>query len=135
MDIEHRAREVSLPYRWWLMDSWWYQKGSLSGLRTWDALPSTFPGSDGRGGDRALDELANATGWSIVAHARFFAADTSYALQNGGRYDFVVEKGRFGAHPVDGGLALPVDARFWHELLRNKTRAIRLLAGVELDWM
>ena len=44
------------------MDSWWYPKGSLNGVKTWEALPSTFPGSDGRGGDRALGELANATG-------------------------------------------------------------------------
>ena len=113
----------------------WYQKGSLNGVRTWDAPPTTFPGSDGTGGDRAINELANATGWRILAHTRFFAADTSYARQNGGRYEFVVERGRYSAHPVDSGLALPVDERFWRELLRNKTRAIKLLAGVEIDWM
>eukprot|EP00966_Prymnesium_polylepis_P021927 503895-Prymnesium_polylepis.2 len=28
-DVRSRADEVSLPYKWWLMDSWWYQKGTL----------------------------------------------------------------------------------------------------------
>lgn len=117
------------------MDSWWYQKGSLSGLRTWDALPNTFPGSDGRGGDRALDELSNATGWRVVAHARFFSSDTTYATQNGGGYEFAIDRNRYSAGPVGGGIALPVDGRFWRDLLRNKTRAVTLLHGVELDWM
>ena len=85
VDVKRHADEVSLPYKWWLMDSWWYPKGLLNGVKTWESLPSTFPGSDGRGGDKALAELARATGWSILAHTRFFAADTSYARQNGGR--------------------------------------------------
>ena len=135
VDVRRRADEVSLPYRWLLMDSWWYQKGSLSGVQTWDALPSTFPGTDGRGGDRAIDQLAHSTGWQIVAHTRFFGADTTYAVQNGGAYDFVIERGRYSTHPVHGGLALPSDERFWQDLLRNKTRAIPMLAGVEIDWM
>ena len=135
VDVKRQADEVSLPYKWWLMDSWWYPKGSLNGVKTWDALPSTFPGSDGRGGDRAIGELASATGWGIVAHIRFFAADTSYALSNGGKYEFVVERGRYSAHPTEGGLALPLDKRFWRELLTNKTGAFKLLVGVEMDWM
>ena len=53
-----------------------YAKGALNGVKSWEAPPSTFPGADGRGGDRAIGEVANATGWSIVAHTRFFAADT-----------------------------------------------------------
>ena len=115
------------------MDSWWYPKGHLNGVKTLDALPSTFPGSDGRGGDRAIAELANETGWRIVAHTRFFAADTTYALQNGGKFEFVVERGRYSASAVDGGIALPVDQRFWRELLLNKTRAATQLSGVEID--
>ena len=25
VELKRRADEVSLPYKWWLMDSWWYQ--------------------------------------------------------------------------------------------------------------
>ena len=104
-------------------------------MRTWEAPPSTFPGSDGKGGDKAIGEVARATGWGIVAHTRFFAADTSYALQNGGGYEFVIERGRYRVHPTEGGIALPLDERFWRELLRNKTAGIEHLVGVEIDWM
>jgi len=53
----------------------------------------------------------------------------------GGRYEFVVERDRYSANPTEGGIALPLDERFWSELLRNKTGAIRGLVGVEIDWM
>lgn len=52
-----------------------------------------------------------------------------------GRYEFVVERDRYSANPTEGGIALPLDERFWSELLRNKTGAIRGLVGVEIDWM
>ena len=71
----------------------------------------------------------------IVAHTRFFAADTSHATQNGGAYEFLVERGRYSAGGAEGGIALPVDGRFWRETLLSKTRAVSLLSGVEIDWM
>ena len=85
------------------------------------------------GGTRTLWSLSLLL---IDPHSSPGGGSTSYAAQNGGRYEFIVERGRYSANPTEGGIALPIDARFWHELLRNKTKAIGpLLTGVEIDWM
>ena len=64
------------------LDSWWYYKSSVnSGLVNWTAMSGgIFP--DGIGA------LHAATGLPLVAHNRFFAADTDYARQNGGEKEY-----------------------------------------------
>ena len=59
-------------------------RGVKSGVSNWIGRPDVFP--DGNA------YLRNATGWPIMGHNRYWAIDNVYATQNGGQYDFIVEK-------------------------------------------
>ena len=62
------------------------------------------------------------TGWRVQAHNRYWSADTDYAAQNGGGYDFIVED----------AMAIPTEQRFWDDLMYNGTAWG--LAVYEQDW-
>ena len=55
-----------------------------------------------------------------MAHNRYWAVDNVYAKQNGGGYDFVVERQGEGAHYRD--YAWPTEQRFWDDLMYNSTK-------------
>ena len=95
-----------IPYRGVLLDSWWYFKGTGGGVRNWTAMPSIFTG--GNAGIRALVERSN---WKITAHNRWWSANTDYAKQNGGAYDFFIDT------TAEGVMAVPLEQRFWDDLL------------------
>ena len=50
-----------------------------------------------------------------MGHNRFWAVDNVYCKQNGGDYDFVVEKK--GDAPDFNNFAWPTEQRFWDDLL------------------
>jgi hypothetical protein len=121
------ARSRSIPYKWWLADSWWYEKhaGVLPrgvprpGVTRWEATAEAFP--------RGLGYVAAATGLALMAHNRYWSAFTPYAAVNGGEHDFVVDKG--------SGFALPVGRAFWDGLWARARRRGWGLVTYEQDWM
>lgn len=83
----------------------WYWKGLDDGVTTWLPRPDIFP--DG------IYPLYNKTGWPVVGHNRFWAADTPYAKQNGGLYDFIIER--------QHNKSMPTSQKFWDDLVRDFT--------------
>jgi hypothetical protein len=70
------------------------------------------------------DFLRNATGWPIMGHNRYWAVDNVYCSQNGGGYDFVVEK---KGDPTDKekrfkNFAWPTEQRFWDDIMYNSSQ-------------
>jgi hypothetical protein len=60
-----------------------------------------------------------------LAYRRYWSSNTPYASANGGSYNFVLEK--------DKGKAIPVEQRFWDDLLENSTKWG--LINYEQDWL
>ena len=48
------------------------------------------------------------TSLPVIAHNRWWSASTQYAKQNGGQYDFVIDK--------ISQSSLPADPSFWNDL-------------------
>eukprot|EP00054_Salpingoeca_dolichothecata_P014018 m.78605 g.78605 ORF g.78605 m.78605 type:complete len:753 (+) comp20774_c0_seq2:47-2305(+) len=118
--LRQYADRVGLPYKWILLDSWWYYKGWEEGVKEWLATPFIFP--------RGLDYVYNATGWAIQGHNRYWATNNVYAKQNGGKWDFVIEK-----DPSKRELALPLQQEFWDWFLESSVRwGLRVY---EQDWL
>lgn len=113
--VKKYADAAGLPYRGWLMDSWWYYKGADGAVKNWTARPDIFP--DG------IEAVTEATKWPIVAHNRYWAAETDYAKQNGGQYNFI----------IDGTFSVPDDQKFWDDLIHNATKWG--IAVYEQDWL
>ena len=108
-------RQISLPFQYLQIDSWWYYKGIGDGVSEWVARPDIFPN-----GLPALDrKLGNI---SIVAHNRYWSYDTVYK-QN---YSFILDE--------KNGKALPVgNDSFWIDLF---TQARQWgLTVYEQDWL
>ena len=109
-------------------NSWWYFKGDGGGVKNWTAMPSVF--ENGQDGIKKLVEL---TGWKVTAHNRWWSKNTDYALENGGQYAFFVDA---PGSPAGGVMALPLEERFWADLLQNTTSAWGGgLATYEQDWL
>jgi len=107
--------ERGIPMRYLQLDSYWYYKGKGGGVTNWTARPDAFP--------KGLADLSDATGWKFVAHNRYWDPATVYAKQNGGKYDFIVEKGK----------ALPLSQEFWDDLMaESKSWG---MAVYEQDWL
>ena len=119
VDVKAYADKEGIPYRQWLMDSWWYFKGDGDGVKNWTAMPSIFP--------HGIDFVYDATEWPIVAHNRYWSANTDYAKQNGGDWDFVIEP------KSAGGLAFPLQQEFWDWLLSDASKWG--LRTYEQDWL
>ena len=120
IDVKKYADKVGIPYRQWLMDSWWYFKGTGDGVKNWTAMPSIFP----NGIDYVFDNTGN---MPIVAHNRYWSANTDYAKQNGGEFDFIIEP---DSHQ---GLAMPTEQRFWDYLMSSSLEWG--LKVYEQDWL
>ena len=109
--------ENRIPLRYLQIDSYWYFKGSHGGVVNWTATPTAFP--DG------LAKLSKDTGWKYTAHNRYWGSDVAYAKQNGGKYDFIVEKSH--------GKSIPTTQAFWNALM-NSSKAWGM-AVYEQDWL
>lgn len=114
-DVNSDALSRGIPYRHMFLDSWFYFKGQLGGVKNWTARPDVFPS-----GLQALH--ANLT-YPFLAHNRWWAPETDYAEQNGGAYKFV-----FG-----NNFGLPVEQRFWDDLMRNSS--VWGLRMYQQDWL
>ena len=114
--VKSDADQQGIPFRYLQIDSWWYYKGLANGVKNWTAMPSVFP--------NGIESVVRQTGWPILAHNRYWSADTDYAKQNGGQYDFVIE----------GDYALPNDSSFWRFLLSSSQKEWDLWV-YEQDWL
>ena len=72
-----------------------------------------------------MEYVYNQTGWLVQAHNRYWSAETVYARQNGGGYEFVLEESTGGAAPAE--------QRFWDDFLGG--RAAWGLRVYEQDWL
>jgi hypothetical protein len=117
MDLKAYADEEAIPYRYILLDSWWYPKDENLAVTTWTALPEVYP--------HGLHNIWEKTGWKVQGHNRYWSPKTPYAKQNGGSYNFIVE--------AESGKAIPVDQQFWDDLMANSTRWG--LTMYEQDWL
>ncbi len=119
--VKAYADQEGIPYRYWLADSWWYYKGPSDGVVNWTADPSIFP--DG------MEYVYKKTEWLVQGHNRYWSAETTYAKQNGGDWDFEIARSRDGKSDI----ALPVSQDFWDFLLR--TAREWGLTTYEQDWL
>ncbi|KAG7342483.1 hypothetical protein IV203_007576 [Nitzschia inconspicua] len=113
--VHNYSQAASIPYRYWLLDSWWYYKssGQVKGVTNWTARPDVFP--------HGLHYLYRQTGMFVQAHNRMWSTDNVYAKD----YDFVPSKSTT--------VSLPTECRFWKDLLQ---RAIDWgLVVYEQDWL
>lgn len=116
--VKQYADRVGLPYKWVLLDSWWYEHGAADGTHNWtDADASIFPGG--------MAAAFEATGWFVMAHNRWWDPDNVYARTNGGQYEFSIDNTRGGA--------VPLEQQFWDDLLANTAKwGLRVY---EQDWL
>ena len=125
LEVAAYARRAGIPYRYWLADSWWYSKGPETagvprpGVARWEPMREIFP--------RGLGALANATGWRLMAHNRYWSASTPYARQNGGEWPFELDRAT--------GFAVPASRAFWDHLFGRAREGGWRLATYEQDWM
>jgi len=117
LDLKAYADRSDIPYRYILLDSWWYLKDESSAVTMWEADPAVYP--------HGLYNMWQQTGWPVQGHNRFWSAKTPYAKQNGGNYEFIVEP--------HNQKSIPVDQRFWDDLLANATKWG--LINYEQDWL
>ncbi|XP_071096504.1 uncharacterized protein [Haliotis cracherodii] len=115
LDVRAEVEKNKIPYRYVQYDSYWYYKGIGKGVKTWEPMPDIFP--------NGLQFLYNMTGWPAGAHNRFWASDTTYAKQNGGQFDFIVEILK----------AVPMSEDFWDYLFSNARKWGLIL--YEQDWL
>ena len=76
IDVKTYADSEGIPYKYILLDSWWYYQGEGGGVTNWIGRPDVFPHGN--------DYLRNKTGWPIMGHNRYWAVDNTYCTQNGG---------------------------------------------------
>ncbi len=117
LDVKKKADSNGIPYNYLQLDSWWYYKGQGGGVKNWTARSDIFP--------RGIHYVVNMTDLPIVAHNRYFSTDTDYAKQNGGKYDFIIDK---------GDIALPNDPTFWRDLLKEARDEWNMIV-YEQDWL
>ncbi|XP_025112844.1 uncharacterized protein LOC112575303 [Pomacea canaliculata] len=92
-----------LAYGYVELDTWWYQKGQAGdGVKTWVSDISKLP--------NGIMGVVNRTeNWKVLASGGMWANDTTYAVQNGGQYAFL----------MGNACALPADTAFWSYLFRG----------------
>ncbi|ELU18803.1 hypothetical protein CAPTEDRAFT_226734 [Capitella teleta] len=98
LDIKKYADAYELPYRYFQIDSWFYPKEGAGGILEWSPDPNIFPNGLG-------------------------SPKTPMAKQNGGKYDFIIEK----------SMALPIDQDIWLDVL-SEARQWGLFF-YEQDWL
>lgn len=123
IDVKTYADAQAIPYTYVLLDSWWYYQGVGGGVTNWIGRPDIFPQGNAY--------LRNQTGWPIMGHNRYWAIDNIYATQNGGQYDFVIEKS--GEGPGFKNFGWPTEQRFWDDLMYNSSQWGLFM--YEQDWL
>ncbi|XP_071835062.1 uncharacterized protein [Apostichopus japonicus] len=116
LDIKIYADALNIPYKYYQIDSWWYYRGIGGNTKNWTAMPSIFPHGAGY--------VYNRVGHRLAAHNRCWAADTDYAKQNGGKWNFIVEKEK----------SIPQDKEFWNYLMGSSKKEWGLTM-YEQDWL
>eukprot|EP01064_Diplonema_japonicum_P022867 TRINITY_DN330_c17_g1_i1.p1 TRINITY_DN330_c17_g1~~TRINITY_DN330_c17_g1_i1.p1 ORF type:complete len:753 (+),score=190.36 TRINITY_DN330_c17_g1_i1:65-2323(+) len=119
--VHAEAMKQQIPYKYILLDSWWYFKGSQNGVVNWTATPQTFP----PGGDNALKSFTEATNWMVIGHNRYWDHSTTYSVHNGGKFNFSDDG---SSHYV-----VPLTKDFW-DFLMQKSKAWGLTT-YEQDWL
>eukprot|EP01064_Diplonema_japonicum_P017310 TRINITY_DN2537_c5_g1_i1.p1 TRINITY_DN2537_c5_g1~~TRINITY_DN2537_c5_g1_i1.p1 ORF type:complete len:749 (+),score=180.35 TRINITY_DN2537_c5_g1_i1:68-2314(+) len=119
--VHEQARVQQIPFKFILLDSWWYYKGSQKGVTNWTATPITFfPG-----GDNALKTFTDKTEWKVIGNNRFWDRSTPYSASNGGSFTF-----------SDDGpehFVVPMKQDFWNYLL-GKSKMWGLTT-YQQDWL
>lgn len=109
------AHQISLPFHYIQLDSWWYYKGIGDGVAQWTARPDIFP----EGLSILHRRLENIP---LAAHNRYWAYDNVYKQ----RYAFALD--------VGNGKALPIsNDSFWIDFMTD-ARAWGLVL-YEQDWL
>jgi len=123
--INVHAAEVAgrrIPYRYILLDSWWYYRANNTdtggGVTDWSPRPEVFP--DG------IEYLTEQTDWLVQAHNRYWSDEAIYAATNGGSYEFGIDGATHGA--------VPLSESFWTDLFRGPRESWNL-AVYEQDWL
>jgi hypothetical protein len=132
--VKATAAADKIPYRWGLIDSWWYYKGPTGGVKNWTATPEAFPpvrnpiklstdlpmklsterDSIAQGGEQGLIDLnKQLVDWPIMAHNRWWSNNTDYAIANGGAFAF---------SDNSAPMVVPLEQRFWDFLLGDAAR-------------
>ena len=73
----------------------------------------------------SLSYIYNKTGLPVTSHNKFWDKTVRYAIQNGGKYNFVIDD--------LNRKSLPNDQAFWNDLFANATKWG--LKTYEQDWM
>ncbi|XP_046337463.2 uncharacterized protein LOC124119101 [Haliotis rufescens] len=101
VDVVSYTQQIGLPVRYFQYDGWWYYKDSNGGIVQWTAMSDVFPSG--------MEWLYNKTNLPALAHSKFWSSNNTYAKQNGGNYNFI----------IDGQKALPTEERFWTDLMSS----------------
>ena len=80
------------------------------------------------GGNAGIKALVDKYGWKITAHNRWWSKNTDYATANGGQYEFFLDDAK------GGNMAVPLEARFWANLLTDSVKEWGLTT-YEQDWL
>ncbi|KAL3880433.1 hypothetical protein ACJMK2_032671 [Sinanodonta woodiana] len=115
IDVRKYTVVENIPYRYFQFDSWFYPKDEYGGVKTWVAMEGIFP--DG------LRYVWNALDLPIAAHNRYWSSQTTYAIQNGGKFKFLLEPPK----------AIPVDQTFWDSFFQDAKQWGLIL--YEQDWL
>ncbi|KAL5016032.1 hypothetical protein ScPMuIL_005621 [Solemya velum] len=115
LDIKKEADSQKIPYRYFQYDSWFYPKGPKGGVKTWEPTAEAFP--------NGFMYVYNQTGWPAAAHNRWWSSTTTYAVQNGGQYQFI----------LDPPKAIPTEEVFWEFLFKDAKKWGLIL--YEQDWL
>ena len=92
------AHQISLPFHYIQLDSWWYSKGIGDDVSQWAARPEIFP-------DGLVVLRRRLESIPLAAHNRYWAYDTVYK----NKYAFVLD--------AANGKALPLgNDSFWIDL-------------------
>jgi hypothetical protein len=118
LGVHEYAKQNSIPYKYWLLDSWWYYQSSekLHAVTNWTSRPTVFP--------HGMRYLYEQTSWKVQGHNRMWPIDNHYQHQ----YDFIKSE------KDPSYVSLPTEYRFWYDLFRNATTDWELIV-YEQDWL
>ena len=117
LDVISNFTSINIPYRYIHYDSWWYGGPQHGGCIKWETPPNVFPGG--------MVNLYNRTNLKSVAHSRYWSSNATYARENGGQYNFLID--------YKNSKSLPDDQTFWDDLFKNASKWG--LTTYEQDWL
>ncbi len=116
--VKEDADRLGIPYGYFQLDSWWYEKVMnfwlTGGALVWEPKPEVFP--------NGVDYLHEAIGLPFVAHNRWYVKKTPHKAE----YNFIDGEG--WRKP-----SIPTEQRFWDMIMDNCVKW-----GVEVyeqDWL